>query len=456
MNKQFKKIWSSLPLLPVLALLILPAPNTAKANKNNTPVELNIAFEEYELPNGLHVILHQDKSVPVVVTSVMYHVGAKNESPDRTGFAHFFEHLLFEGTKNIKRGEWDKIVDENGGTGNASTSNDRTYYFLTFPSNNEELALWMEAERMRHAVINQTGVDTQREVIKEEKRYTMDNMPYGNMFPVLQQHLFTQHPYRWSTIGSMEHLDKATLAEFRNFYKKFYVPNNATLVIAGNINPAQTKEWVEKYFGSISKGDAVVQPAVKEEPITTGGQFKTTDRNIDIPAYMFAYRTPSKKEKDAYVLDMIAAHLSSGKSNTLYKELINTGNAIEFSVINESFEDYGIFLYYVLPIGQSSKQSVEKTFDVEIQRLQNNLISEEEYQKLQNQLAANFVNSLSSMENIAESLATYRVLYGNTNLINEVVKKYRSITREDIQAVAKKYLNPNQRIVIDYLPADRN
>ncbi|MDO5663887.1 MAG: pitrilysin family protein [Bacteroidia bacterium] len=421
-------------------------------NKNDTPVTLNIAFEEYDLQNGLHVILHQDNTVPVVVTSVMYHVGSKNETPDRTGFAHFFEHLLFEGTKNIKRGEWDKIVDENGGMSNANTSNDRTYYYLVFPSNNLELSLWMEADRMRNAVIDQVGVDTQREVIKEEKRYNIDNMPYGNMFTALQKNLFTKHPYNWSTIGSMEHLDKAKLSDFKEFYKKFYVPNNATLVIAGNINPSQTKEWVNKYFGSIPAGKPVVQPNIQEEPITTAAEYEATDRNIELPAYMFAYRIPSENEKELYTLDMIASHLGSGKSNVLYKKLINTGNALEFAVMNERLEDYSIFLYYALPMGEGSKESVEKAFDDEIRQLQNNLISEKEYQKLQNQIEMNFINSISSMEKIAESLATYRVLYGNTNLINEVVKKYQSVTREDIQAAAQKHLNPNQRITIKYLP----
>src|SRR5436190_4290083 len=173
-----------------------------------------VAFEEYNLDNGLHVILHNDPSAPVVITSVMYHVGAKDENPDRTGFAHFFEHLLFEGTENIKRGEWFKIVSSNGGQNNANTTEDRTYYYEVFPSNNLELGLWMESERMMHPVINQIGVDTQNEVVKEEKRTSYDNRPYGNILRVVKENMFKVHPYRWSTIGSMEHLDAATLAEF--------------------------------------------------------------------------------------------------------------------------------------------------------------------------------------------------------------------------------------------------
>src|SRR5690606_12699148 len=227
-----------------------------------------IEFEEYDLPNGLHVILHQDHSAPVVVTSVMYHVGAKDEQPDRTGFAHFFEHLLFEGTENIERGEWFKIVTSNGGTNNANTSDDRTYYYEVFPSNNLQLGLWMESERMLHPIINQVGVDTQNEVVKEEKRLRVDNQPYGNMLKALKEQMFTHHPYRWTTIGEMEHLDAATLDEFMAFYDKFYVPNNAVLVVAGDFDPVQAKSWINDYFGDIPRGADIQRTIAKEEPIT--------------------------------------------------------------------------------------------------------------------------------------------------------------------------------------------
>ena len=201
----------------------------------------SVSFEEYDLSNGLHVILHQDNTAPVVTTSVMYHVGAKDEQPDRTGFAHFFEHLLFEGTKNIENGAWFSIVTENGGSNNANTTDDRTYYYEVFPSNNLELGLWMESESMLHPIIEQDGVDTQNEVVKEEKRLRVDNQPYGKFLENVKKHLFSKHPYRWTTIGEMEHLDSATLDEFLAFNKKFYVPNNAVLVLSMSISPATTK-----------------------------------------------------------------------------------------------------------------------------------------------------------------------------------------------------------------------
>ena len=213
-----------------------------------------VDFEEYNLDNGLHVILHNDPSAPVVVTSVMYHVGAKDENPERTGFAHFFEHLLFEGTENIKRGEWMKIVTSNGGTNNANTTDDRTYYYEVFPSNNLELGLWMESERMMHPVINQIGVNTQNEVVKEEKRTNFDNRPYGNFQIVVKKIFLPNIPIVGLLLVLWQILDAATLQEFQDFNKKFYTPNNAVLVVAGQIDFKQTKEWIEKYFGPIKKG----------------------------------------------------------------------------------------------------------------------------------------------------------------------------------------------------------
>ena len=213
-----------------------------------------IEFEEYDLDNGMHVILHQDNSAPVVTTSVMYHVGAKDEQSDRTGMAHFFEHLLFEGTKNIKKGEWFKIVSSNGGRNNANTTDDRTYYYEIFPSNKLELGLWLESERLLHPVIGQDGVDTQNEVVKEEKRLRVDNQPYSRFIENVKKNIFKKHPYKGTTIGKMKHLDAATLEEFLAFNKKFYVPNNATLVVAGDIDIYTTKKLIEDYFGPIPRG----------------------------------------------------------------------------------------------------------------------------------------------------------------------------------------------------------
>ncbi len=418
-----------------------------------TGVAQEVEFTEYTLDNGLDVILHQDNSAPVVTTSVMYHVGAKNEDPERTGFAHFFEHLLFEGTENIGKGDWFKIVSSNGGSNNANTTDDRTYYYEIFPSNQLELGLWMESERMMHPIIDQKGVDTQNEVVKEEKRLRVDNAPYGNILAEVKKRLFQEHPYRWTTIGSMEHLDAATLEEFRDFNDKYYVPNNATLVVAGDIDIEKTKKMISDYFGPIEKGAPVEQINIKEAPITEQIEGAYHDPNIQIPAIVMAYRTPSMKERDAYVLDMISAVLSDGKSSRLYKKLVDDQKqALQIGAFNIAQEDYGQYVVFGLPLGETELDTLVSEVDEEIQKLQNELITQREYEKLQNQFENRFVNSNSSVAGIASSLATYQMLYGNTDLINEEIEIYRSITREDIKRVANKYLNPNQRLVLEYLP----
>lgn len=414
-----------------------------------------IDYETYELTNGLDVILHQDNSAPVVTVGVMYHVGAKDEQPGRSGFAHFFEHLLFEGTKNIERGEWFNIVSANGGSNNANTTQDRTYYYETFPSNALELGLWMESERMLHPVINDIGVETQNEVVKEEKRSRIDNAPYGKIAYAtgVNKHLFDKHPYKNSVIGTMEDLDAAELDEFKAFFKKYYGPNNATLVVAGDIKISETIKMIKDYFGSIPKGPEVERVNIEEDPIQTKKVVTEYDSNIQIPLKAFVYRTPSMKDRDAYVLNMISDVLSGGKTSRLYKRMVDDDKiALQVLAFARSMEDYGTYLIAGLPLGDNSLENLAAVMDEEIEKLKTELISEKEYQKLQNTFENRFVNSNSSVQGIASSLATYHVLYGDVSLINNEIDIYKSITREEIMEVANKYLQENKRLEMDYLP----
>ncbi|MDG1571720.1 pitrilysin family protein [Robiginitalea sp. M366] len=414
-----------------------------------------VAYEEYDLDNGLHVILHQDNSAPVVVTSVMYHVGGKDRTEGRTGFAHLFEHLLFEGTKNIEKGKWFEIVSSHGGQNNANTTQDRTYYYEVFPSNHLELGLWMESERMLHPVINQEGVDTQQEVVKEEKRLRYDNSPYGQILPVLGKSLFSKHPYKDPNIGYMEDLDAATLADVIAYNQMYYVPNNAVLVVAGDINAAKTKKMVADYFGSIPRGADIVRNYPQEDPITEEIRSKAYDKNIQIPASIVAYRTPGFKERDAYVLDMISSYLSDGRSSKLYKKMVDDQKqALQVGAFNIGQEDYGMYIVFSLPVGNTSLDTLVSEVEEEITKVRSELISERDYTKLQNKFENRFVNSNSSIQGIANSLARNYMLYGDTSLINKEIDIYRSITREEIREVAEKYLKPNQRVVIDYLPEE--
>lgn len=416
-----------------------------------------VNFTEYDLANGLHVILHQDKSAPVVAVTVFYHVGSKNEEINRTGFAHFFEHLLFEGTENIKRGEWSKIVTANGGQENATTSQDRTFYYELFPSNQLELGLWMESERMLHPVINQEGVETQNEVVKEEKRQRIDNQPYGHFLEQIFTRLFTAHPYRWQPIGSMEDLDAAKLEEFQAFFKKYYIPNNATLSIAGDIDIEQTKKWVAKYFTDIPKGTPIVQPNIQEAPIMKEIIDTAYDANIQIPAIMAAYRIPGMTSEDSKALEMISNYLSSGGSSKLSKKMVDEKkNALQVGAFNYALEDYGAYITYALPNNNTSLNDLLKDIDEEVSKLQTDLISETDYQKLLNQFENDFVSANTRMLGVAENLADGYAFFKNTGHINEELNAYKKVTREQIRDVAKKYLNTNQRVVLYYLPETKD
>lgn len=415
-----------------------------------------VRFEEYDLSNGLHVILHQDNSVPIVTTSVLYHVGSKDENPKRTGFAHFFEHLLFEGTQNIENGKWFQIVSANGGSNNAYTTDDFTYYYENFPSNNLQLGLWMESERMLHPIIDQTGVETQNEVVKEEKRMRYDNSPYGKWNEEVKSHLFQVHPYKQTTIGEMEHLDAATLDEFLAFNKKYYVPNNAVLTVAGDIDIPTTKKWISDYFGNIPRGAAIERSFPKEAPITKTIQAEAYDSNIQIPAIFMAYRTPEKKSRNSRILDMISTYLSKGKSSKLYKKLVDKKKmALQVVAFNIDNEEYGTYVVFAIPQGETSLETLIDEMSDEIEKIQKDLISEKDYQKLQNQFESDFISSNSNIAGIANSLAKYYTFYGDTNLINTELNLYQSITREEIREVARSYLNPNQRLELHYLPESK-
>jgi predicted Zn-dependent peptidase len=413
-----------------------------------------VEFEEYKLDNGMHVILHQDKSAPVIITSVMYGVGGKDGSRERTGFAHFFEHLLFEGTENIEKGEWFKIVSSNGGRNNANTSKDRTYYYEIFPSNKLELGLWMESERLLHPIIKQEGVDTQNEVVKEEKRQR--TRPYSQIVDEISKNLFKVHPYKDPNVGYMKDLDAATLEEFLAFNEKYYVPNNATLVVAGDLDISTTKKMIQDYFGPIPRGADVVRSFPKEVAITEEFRATAYDENIQIPAVIAAYRTPSFKTRDSKILDMISSYLSAGKSSILYKKMVDTNKqALAVQAVNISLQDYGIYALFSLPLGDVTLDQLVAEMDEEIVKIQTDLISERAFQKLQNQFENNYVNSNASVVGIAGSLASYHVMYGDTNLINSEIEIYRSVTRKEIKAVANKYLNKNQRLILEYLPKEK-
>ncbi len=412
----------------------------------------SVEFEEYDLKNGLHVILHEDHSTPIVAVTVMYHVGSKNENPERTGMAHFFEHLLFEGSENIGRGEFSRFVEDAGGVLNANTTNDRTFYYEVLPSNQLELGLWMESERMLHAKVEKIGIETQREVVKEEKRQRMDNQPYGKLLSETMALAYNEHPYKWPVIGSMEHLNAAQEKDFIDFYKTFYVPNNAVLSIAGDINSAKTKKMIQKYFGDIPMGTTDIPKPNITEPTQTAERRDTILGKDQLPLVVQAYHIPAQGTEEYYAVDMLNRVLSGGESSRLNKALVDEQQLALFAgAFSFGLEDPGVTLAFSMANMGVNPKEVEIGMDSEVEKLKTDLISDKELQKLKNQIESEFVSSNASMAGIAESLANYHMYFGEANLINTEINRYLAVSKEDIQNAAKKYYDKNNRVVLYFL-----
>lgn len=466
-----------------------------------------IDYISYDLPNGLHVIIHEEHATPIIAVSVLYHVGSKNETQDRTGFAHFFEHLLFEGSANIGRGEYSELVEKNGGTLNANTSQDRTYYYEILPSNQLELGLWLESERMLHAKVDIKGIETQRSVVKEEKRQRVDNQPYGSFFTEMFKRVFTSHPYNWAPIGSMEHLDAAQEEDYVNFYKNYYVPSNATLSIAGDLDVEQTKLWIDKYFASIPKGQAInlyrdfinlsdgdfekrysiskaqfdakdfmsskspeakkmianylAKPIVinrtsKDNTSLSGVTKEVIYDNIQLPAIFMGYKFPEQTNPDSYALEMMNEVLSGGSSSRINKVIVEKKEMAQFAFsFNYGLEDAGIGIMAAIAAKDINLDDIQKEFDEQIRLIQTELISEEEFQKARNKFENDLVSGNSSIAGIAENLADNYVYYGDANRVNTLLENYMKVTREDIQRVALKYLTQDARVILHYLPKEK-
>lgn len=466
-----------------------------------------ITYEAYDLPNGLHVILHEEHATPIVAVSVLYHVGSKNENPNRTGFAHFFEHLLFEGSAHIGRGEYSELVEKNGGTLNANTSQDRTYYYEVLPSNQLELGLWLESERMLHAKVDIKGIETQRSVVKEEKRQRVDNQPYGSFFTEMFKRVFTSHPYNWAPIGSMEHLDAAQEEDYVNFYKTFYVPSNATLSIAGDINIEQTKKWIAKYFETIPKGQAINlyrdfinldeaaflerysveknafdaqnfmgstdaaakklityladQKCMVDRPQKDRTTIETTIKdtiydNIQLPALFIGYKMPAQTHPDTYALEFLNEVLSSGSSSRINKEIVEKRELAQYAFsFNYGLEDAGIGIMAAIAPQDVVLDTLLSAFDQQIAAIQSELISEEEFQKVRNKFENDIASSNSSIAGIAENLADNHVYFGDANRVNTLLDNYLNVTREDILRVANTYMKQDARVILYYLPKEK-
>ncbi len=410
-----------------------------------------VKFEEYDLPNGLHVILYPEHSAPVVSTRVYYHVGSKNERSDRTGFAHFFEHLMFESTDNIPRGSYGKNIEAVGGQLNAHTSLDRTFYNEDVPTNYLRLALWGESERMHFLHVDAAGVETQRQVVKEEKRNRYDNQPYGTFFPKMMESVFKTSQYSWTPIGQAQYIDQATIQEFQDFYHTYYVPNNACLVVAGDFETADAKKAVNDYFGSIPRGADIVRNYTAETPQTSERYTEVDEKITPLPAVAYAWRTVPEGDKDQYALDLLTNVLAQGNSSRLVKRLQEKDQlVVNISPIVLSLEKDGVFGMLATAKAGIEISKVRAAMDDEISKIQKDGISDEEFQKVRNQTTKDIIEQAANTGNVAFQLSHEYTLFHDTKRYNSELDRYLAVTKQDIQRVAKKYLTVNARSVIVY------
>jgi len=411
-----------------------------------------IEFKEFTLENGLHCIVHENHRSPIVVVDLWYHVGSKNEDPDKTGFAHLFEHMMFQGSRNVGKAEHFSYVQQAGGTLNGSTSEDRTNYYETLPSNYLELVLWLESDRMMSLQVNEENFENQRQVVMEERRMNYDNRPYGRVIEELHKRAFIDHPYKWIPIGSLEHIERATLEDAQNFYKQYYVPNNATLVLAGDVEFNKAKKLVERYFGEIPKGKEIKRPEAQSFRLTQSVHESLTD-HIQLPGLFQVYRICEVNHPDADPLSILGSVLSEGKSSRLYKSLVYEEQFLNQVDINALPKEHpGLFLITAIGDPKTDLKLAQEKIHGEIQAICKNGISEQELEKAKNNYIMSITQNFSSMMGVAENLAFFNLYYGNAGEINNEIGRIERITKEDVQRVAQTYFQDQPSVSLEWLP----
>ncbi len=412
-----------------------------------------IKFEQEVLDNGLVVIYNIDRSAPVVSTVVHYKVGSKDENPEKTGFAHFFEHLMFEATAEIPRSSIDKYINQAGGTLNAHTSMDETVYKFTVPANQIKLPLWIEASRMRKLKVQTEGVETQRGVVKEERNVRVDNQPYGDLIERMAKKLWAGSGYEWPTIGSHEHLNRATIEDFQNFYNEFYQPNNACLVISGDFNVDEAKNYVKEYFGSIPKGNEIKRTTHNFSEMKGKVELVIDDEKAQLPGIFEGFRGPKLGEDDYYAMSLLSSIMASGESSRLYQSLVNEKQlAVASQMIPFSLQYSGALIFVNIPNSTDNVEATKKALDEELAKVIKNGVTQEELTKAKNIEEAGSIMSNKNTLSKAMSIARYWAYYDEPGMINTEIDKYLKVTLDDIKRVAKKYLDTDNKVIFTYMP----
>ena len=411
-----------------------------------------MAYRLFRLDNGLTVILHQDRKVPVVSVNMWYHVGSANEKPGRTGFAHLFEHLMFEGSKHVKEGQFDKWLEAAGGNNNGSTDNDRTNYYEDVPSNALELALFLESDRMGYLLdpLSPATVDGQRDVVKNERRQSYDNQPYGLASIELDKMLYPPtHPYSWPTIGNMEDLTAATYQDVVDFFKTYYVPNNASLVVAGDIDLDNAEQLVRKWFSEIPRG-APVAPIAPPMPTLTDVKRKTLTDKVQLSRLFIAWLSPKQFAPDDATLDVAASILAGGKNSRLYKRLVyDTRMAQDVSAYQGGTTLAGSFQLIATARPGKSVADIQKVVDEEVDRLKREPPEAHEVQRAVNGIEASFYRAMErvgSYRGKAEQLNAYYTATGEPDYFARDLARYKAVTPADVQAAIARWLPADRRV----------
>ncbi len=413
---------------------------------------ISMKFSEFDLDNGLHVIMSPDRNAPVAAVDLWYHVGSKNEERGRTGFAHLFEHMMFQGSAHVGKAEHMKYVEMAGGIFNGSTTWDRTNYFETVPSNQLDLALWLESDRMMSLEINLHNLNNQRAVVKEERRFRVDNRPYGTAWEKIFSLAFKMHPYHWPVVGYPEHLDAASVDDARLFFQKYYAPNNAVLSIAGGFQPSVARRLVEKYFGEIRSGPGIQLQAIADPPLQ-GRIREIVYDNVALPAVYLAFRVPALTSQDSPALNLAADILSRGKSSRLYRRLVYDKRiAQSVEAVQPDLEDAGVFMVNAVVSPGRMAEEVETEIRKELRRLADRFPEKSELEKVRNQAISGWVKELSRALGRADNLAHFHTFYGNTGMINTHLQRLLGVSQSEISEVAKKYLDTEDSVVVYYLP----
>ncbi|HET6232125.1 MAG TPA: pitrilysin family protein [Longimicrobiaceae bacterium] len=432
-------------LVPLLALLAAPV----------AAQEVSIPHTTFTLPNGLTVIVSEDHSTPIVAVNTWYHVGSGYERTGRTGFAHLFEHVMFEGSRNVPEGQFDNLLESAGGNNNGTTNNDRTAYYETLPSNGVELALWLEADRMGGLLdaLNQQKLDAQRDVVKNERRQRVENQPYGTTFETAAPALYPAgHPYSWTTIGSMEDLTAASLDDVKTFFRTYYAPNNAVLSVVGDVNTADVRRMVERYFGGIPRGADVPRPAANAPAIAATRHIVKEDQ-VTLPELSLIWRTGPRFSRDEAALNALGQILTGGKSSRLYKRLVYDEQVAQnTNAFNDASMQSGDFWIQVRGKQTTHLDRMEAEVMEEIAKIAATPPSADELQRVVNGIQTSFVGNLETVLGKADQLNDYQYYAGDPGFAARDLARYTALTPADIQRVAREYLTGKNHIVLSYVP----